>query len=100
MCVLHRPFSKSGHFFAISMKRVTVSVPVSKFTLFIRTRSTLHVKGRNGGIGRYCRLVCLTVQHFHSNVQCEEDSACSAKVFFGRAFHAGSSVSYLSKINS
>ena len=35
MCVLHRPFSKSGQFFAISTKRVTVSVPISKFTLFI-----------------------------------------------------------------
>jgi len=33
ICVLHRPFSKSGQFFAISMKRVTVSVTVSKFTL-------------------------------------------------------------------
>ena len=33
MCVLHHPFSKSGHFFAISTKRVTVSVPVSKFSL-------------------------------------------------------------------
>jgi len=35
MCVLHHPFSKSGHFFAISTKRVTVAVPVSKFTLFL-----------------------------------------------------------------
>ena len=34
MCVLHHPFSKSGHFFAIFTKWVTVSVPVSKFMLF------------------------------------------------------------------
>ena len=33
MCILHHPFSKAGHFFAISTKRVTVSVPVSKLTL-------------------------------------------------------------------
>ena len=31
--VLHRPFSKSGHFFATSTKWVTVLVPISKFTL-------------------------------------------------------------------
>ena len=40
MFVLHHPFSKSGHFFAISTKRVTVSVPVSKFTLFHFPAST------------------------------------------------------------
>ena len=34
MCVLHHHFSKSGQFFAISTKRVTVWVPVSKFTFF------------------------------------------------------------------
>ena len=42
MCVLHHPFSKSGHFFAISTKRVTVSVPVSKFTLLMVAK----MKGR------------------------------------------------------
>jgi len=50
MCVMHHPFSKSGHFFAISMKWVTISVPISKFTLFsgIRTqeeRIMVHVSG-------------------------------------------------------
>jgi len=33
MCVLHHPFSKLGHFFAISTKWVIVLGPISKFTL-------------------------------------------------------------------
>ena len=40
MCILHQHFWKSGHFFATSTKRVTVSVPVSKFTLFYEDEET------------------------------------------------------------
>jgi len=66
----------------------------------IQIGSTLHVRRRDEGIVRHCRLVCLTIQHVHQSVQCEEASTCSAKVFFGHAFHVGSSISYLSKINN
>jgi len=62
--------------------------------------STLHVRRNNEGIVINCRLVCLTIQHIRLSVQCREASTCFAKVFFGCASHAGSSVSYLNRINS
>lgn len=66
----------------------------------IQIGSTLHVKGSNGGIVMPCRLVFLTVRHFHPNVQCGEASTCSAKVFLGRTCHARSSISHLGRIDN
>lgn len=66
----------------------------------IQIVSNLHVKGRNGGTDRHSRLVCLTVQYFHMDVQRTKASAFFTKVSLGHTHHIGSSISHLDRLNS
>ena len=66
----------------------------------IRTRSTLHFEGRNGGIDSYYILVCLTIWHLDTNVQRRKASTCSTEVFLGQARHARGIIPHIGTIVS
>lgn len=66
----------------------------------IRTGSTLYVEGSNGGTNRHSQLVCLAVQHLHTNVQHGEASAFPTYVCLVHTCHAGSSISHLDMIEN